>query len=216
MSDEAGTDTHYTLFHAHDPMCSWCWGFKKSWLAVSEALPSNVKVRLLLGGLAPDSDDPMPTDMRAMLQGTWQRIAQTIPGTEFNHDFWTKNEPRRSTFPSCRAVIAARRQSEEFEVPMIQAIQEAYYLNAKNPSDHEVLAEIAESVGCDKAVFSAALNSDSVFEEHDNERSFAARIGAQGFPSLFLATPDHLVHPVGIDYNNPGSILEQIDVLIPA
>ena len=208
------TESNYTLFHAHDPMCSWCWGFKKTWLTVFDSLGDNVTVRLLLGGLAPDSEAPMPTDMQKMLQGTWQRIEQSIPGTQFNHDFWTKNAPRRSTFPSCRAVIAARRQNESFETPMIHAIQEAYYLNAKNPSDHEVLAEIAESVGCDKTLFSGALNSASVFEEHDNERAFAARIGAQGFPSLFLGTPEQQIQPIGIDYTNPQSILDQIEGFI--
>ena len=96
---------------------------------------------------------------------------------------------------------------------MISAIQKAYYLEARNPSDHEVLADIAESVGCDKAVFSAALNSESVHEEHQNERAFAARIGAQGFPSLFFVTAEQMVHPIGIDYNNPQAILDQIDAL---
>lgn len=210
------SETDYTLFHAHDPMCSWCWGFKKTWLSVFDSLPDVVSVRLLLGGLAPDSDVPMESGMRSMLQSTWQRIEQTIPGTEFNHEFWKKNTPRRSTWPSCRAVIAARRQNENFEAPMIHAIQKAYYLDAKNPSDHDVLADIAETVGCDKAIFSTALNSDSVHEEHSNERAFATRIGAQGFPSLFLISPEKLAHPIGIDYNNPQVILDQIDALVVA
>lgn len=208
------TESNHTLFHAHDPMCSWCWGFKKTWLTVYDSLNDTLNVRLLLGGLAPDSEVPMESNMRSMLQSTWQRIEQTIPGTEFNHDFWTANTPRRSTWPSCRAVIAARRQNENFEAPMIHAIQKAYYLEAKNPSDHEVLADIAESIGCDKVVFSAALNSESVHEEHLNEREFATRIGAQGFPSLYLVTPEQLVHPIGVDYNNPQTILDQIDALI--
>ena len=208
------TESNYTLFHAHDPMCSWCWGFKKTWLTVFDSLGDNVTVRLLLGGLAPDSEVPMEDNMKSMLQSTWQRIEQSIPGTEFNYDFWTVNTPRRSTWPSCRAVIAARRQNEAFEAPMILAIQRAYYLEAKNPSDHDVLADIAQSIGCDKSLFSAALNSESVHEEHVNERAFAARIGAQGFPSLYLATPEQLVHPIHIDYNSPQAILDQIDALI--
>ncbi len=206
-------DSAYTLFHAHDPMCSWCWGFKNTWITVNESLGESVQVRLLLGGLAPDSDVPMPQDMQSMLQSTWKRIEQSIPGAQFNHEFWTQNTPRRSTWPSCRAVIAARRQDEHFEAPMISAIQHAYYLEAKNPSDHEVLADIAQSIGCDRTVFSAALNSESVHEEHANERAFATRIGAQGFPSLFLSTPEHLVHPIGIDYINPQSILDEVEAL---
>lgn len=207
-------EADYTLFHAHDPMCSWCWGFTKTWQEVYENLNNTVQVRLLLGGLAPDSDQPMPEAMQTMLQGTWKRIEETIPGTRFNYEFWIKNSPRRSTWPSCRAVIAARRQDPSYEVPMIRAIQTAYYLEAKNPSNHDVLADLAEALGCDRTLFDAALNSDSVHEEHVNERAFAARIGAQGFPSLFLATPDRLVHPIGINYTSSQSILDQIESLI--
>jgi len=70
----------------------------------------------------------MPESMQQGLQQTWKQIAEVIPGTEFNFAFWTDNAPRRSTWPSCRAVIAARRQSRDFERPMIKAIQRAYYL----------------------------------------------------------------------------------------
>jgi len=102
-----------TLFYVHDPMCSWCWGFAPTFETVLSELPNSVKVNHLLGGLAPDSNDPMPESMQLSLQQTWQRIAEVIPGTEFNFDFWTQNAPRRSTWPSCRAVIAARRQSQD-------------------------------------------------------------------------------------------------------
>jgi len=42
----------------------------------------------LLGGLAPDSDQPMAEEMREYIQNTWQKIQQRIPGTEFNLNFW--------------------------------------------------------------------------------------------------------------------------------
>ncbi len=207
------TEPTHTLFHVHDPMCSWCWGFKPVWSEVRAGLDDSVTVQYLLGGLAPDSDEPMPSDMQNMLQGTWQRIQKTIPGTQFNFDFWTNNTPRRSTWPSCRAVIAVRRQNKALETTMIQAIQKAYYLEARNPSDHDVLADIAEQVGCDRSTFVNDLNSESVQQEFVSERAFAARIGAQGFPSLFLATPENLVHPIAIDYSQSQAILDQVGAL---
>ena len=44
------------LYYAHDPMCSWCWAFRPTWKRIVKALPENLAVRRILGGLAPDSD----------------------------------------------------------------------------------------------------------------------------------------------------------------
>jgi protein-disulfide isomerase-like protein with CxxC motif len=49
-----------TLIYVHDPMCSWCWGFADVYEELLEQLPPEVEIRRLLGGLAPDSDAPMP------------------------------------------------------------------------------------------------------------------------------------------------------------
>ena len=205
-----------TLYYAHDPMCSWCWGFKPTWLTIKSALSTDVQARYILGGLAPDSDEPMPEQMQSMLQQTWQRIAQNIPGTEFNFDFWTKNKPRRSTYPACRAVIAARTISSEFEEPMILAIQTAYYLNAQNPSDAQVLVALAGKLGCDEQQFKGHLQSDMTNQTLNEEIQFARRIGAQGFPSLFLHTSDNKLAPVDVNYTDSAIVVDQIRKILAA
>ena len=68
----------------------------------------SIEVVYLLGGLAPDSDLPMPEQMKLTIAGYWQTIQDRVLGTQFNYDFWTKCQPRRSTYPSCRAVLAAK------------------------------------------------------------------------------------------------------------
>jgi putative protein-disulfide isomerase len=55
--------------------------------------------------------------------------------------------PRRSTYAACRAVIAARRQNPGYEEKMILAIQQAYYLEARNPADSHTLIELASEIG---------------------------------------------------------------------
>ena len=98
-----------TLYYVHDPMCSWCWGFRPVWDQLKAELPSSVTVENLLGGLAADSNHPMAKDMQEAIQGHWHKIHQQL-GTEFNFDFWTNNQAKRSTYPACRAVIAAKAQ----------------------------------------------------------------------------------------------------------
>ena len=202
-----------TLFYVHDPMCSWCWGFAATLDSVLEALPDDVNVVHLLGGLAPDSNEPMPESMQQGLQQTWKQIVQVIPGTEFNFAFWTDNTPRRSTWPSCRAVIAARRQSKDLERPMIKAIQRAYYLDAKNPSDSDTLLQCAKDIGCDGAVFSSAFESEDVNNEFLDELRQVQRFGVRGFPSLVLQKADGSAFSVPVEYQHANRILERIDHL---
>ena len=84
-----------------------------------------LSIRPMLGGLAVDSDESMPIGMQEMLEATWANIAARL-GTEFNHDFWRNCQPRRSTYPACRACLVARDKGLEWE--MYRQIQHAYYL----------------------------------------------------------------------------------------
>ncbi len=175
-----------TLYYVHDPMCSWCWAFRPVWENVQTRLPTELPVKYVLGGLAPDSQDPMPDDMQSYLQQTWRNIQNSVPGTQFNFDFWTNNTPRRSTYPACRAVISAANQNPEFEVPMTLSIQEAYYLNAINPSDDDNLIQLAVQLGLDSKQFMHDLNSEHTQHALMEDIALHQQLGAQGFPSLIL------------------------------
>ena len=189
-----------TLFYVHDPMCSWCWGFSKVWQNIQDQLPNDINTQLVAGGLAPDSKQAMPESMQLSLQQTWQHIQQVIPGTKFNHQFWSLNAPRRSTYPACRAVLAAKTQNPDLEIPMMKAIQKAYYLDAKNPSDDTILIELATNIGCNTDRFTQALNSEATQQTLMSQIHFARMLGAQGFPSLFVETESGQRLPVAFDY----------------
>jgi len=190
-------------------MCSWCWGFRPTWKEIQTGLPKNIEVKYLLGGLAPDSSEPMPQAMQNDIAGYWKKIQQHIPNTKFNFDFWDQCEPKRSTYPACRAVIAAKKQNPEIEKQMIEAIQTAYYLNAKNPSDDETLIAVADSLGLDMAQFSIDLNSDETQQQLIKEIQFGQSIGARGFPSMILAV-DGAYQTVPLNYNDSAPALDFI------
>ena len=193
-------------------MCSWCWGFRPVWQTLKTQLTTLIKVEHILGGLAPDSDNIMPLSMQHTLQTTWRTIQQSIPGIQFNFDFWSQCTPRRSTHLSCRAVIAAKQQKITHEDEMILAIQQAYYLNAQNPSDESTLVACAESIGLDKVTFIQQLHSDETQQQLNKEIQFSETIGATGYPSLILTTAEGY-HSIILDYNNVSSMLKQIRYL---
>lgn len=188
-----------TLYYIHDPMCSWCWAFRPVWQQLAKHLQTHpIAVRSLVGGLAPDSDEPMPIAQRRQIQAIWRRIEQEL-GTEFNHSFWQECEPRRSTYPACRAVIAARQQDAEEAI--ILAIQQAYYLRALNPSDEETLLQLADELELNFDRFANDLHSEQTQQAFEYELAFAHQLPIQGFPSLVLAHKDQY-YRLPIDYQN--------------
>ncbi|MBP1152367.1 MULTISPECIES: DsbA family protein [Methylocaldum] len=197
------------LLYFHDPMCSWCWAFRPVWQSVRTRLPDAVEIEQFLGGLAPDSAVPMPAEMRENIQDIWRTIERSVPGTRFNFDFWTKCVPRRSTYPACRAVIAARRQGAGFEDAMIFAIQQAYYLQARNPSNDSTLIELAEEIGLDRGRFAADLRHPDTHVELLEEIRWARELGVRSFPTLLLSH-DEGYSEMPVDYGDANRILSAI------
>ena len=200
-----------TLYYVHDPMCSWCWAFRPTLDALLHALPADIRVKKLLGGLAADTEEPMPEEMRERLQQTWKRIEQNVPGMHFNFDFWSNNTPRRATYPACRAVLAAREQG--CDEAMLQAIQRAYYQQARNPSDTSTLMELATEIGLDTPVFGQALTSERIQQQLEAEMAEAEAIGVDSYPSLVLEVNGNR-WPVPIDYINADNLLANIHWLL--
>ena len=178
------------LYYIHDPMCSWCWGYRPVWCAFQQALPESVTVQYVAGGLASDTDRPMPIEQQQAIQRHWRNIQQKL-GTEFNFDFWKNNTPHRSTYIACRASIAAHQQG--FEKQLIDAIQQAYYLRAMNPSNSSVLIQLVEKFNqqnntheneIDIAQFKTDFISIDTQNELNRQMLLARELTHQGFPSL--------------------------------
>lgn len=191
-------------------MCSWCYAFSQSWNALLKALPRNIEIVYLVGGLAPDTTEPMPLTTQKMVQQAWQRIEQTVPGVHFNWDFWSRNTPIRSTYPACRAVLAAKKQRTEAEVEMIRAIQTAYYQQAKNPSLAETLHACAHEIGLDVSTFIEDLKSSAIENELQQQIQQARSMDVHSYPSLRLVN-NNTVFPIAIDYLNHQTMLDEVN-----
>ena len=191
-------------------MCSWCWGFEPCKRALFEKLPADITVKYLLGGLASDTNEVMSDAMQQMLQQTWKNIEQRIPGITFNFDFWTSNNPMRSTYPACRAVIAARKQNRDHE--MICTIQQAYYQRAMNPSSNEVLINLADELDMNIDAFRKDLISTETQQQLEAEISQARALNVDSFPALMLDI-NHSHWRVPVDYINPLPMLDFINNL---
>ncbi len=192
MSRTSSNLEMHTLYYAHDPMCSWCWAFSPALQYLFDNLPDNIQFVSLLGGLAKDSMEHMPEETKEYVQNHWRNIQEEVPGTEFNFDFWRVCKPRRSTYPACRAVIAARIQGNQFDPAMTQAIQQAYYLQARNPSDIKTLIELAGEIGLDKDKFSSNIKSEETESNPDKRNQTMQTVGLKSFSGFITGNKRNL------------------------
>jgi len=179
-----------SLLYIADPMCSWCWGFAPILAEVEARLDRSVTLRFVMGGLAPDSTEPMSAETKEYVQRAWRAVAERT-GARFNHEFWERCEPRRSTWPACRAVLAAESLRPGAGVPMFRAIQRAYYLEARDPSDPATLLDLASEAEppFERAAYAARLASEEVRRRLAADFETRDRLGAGGFPTLGLFVP---------------------------
>jgi len=197
-------------------MCSWCWGYRPIWDKLQQQLPAAIKLEYVAGGLAPDSNTPMPLAQQQMIKSHWRSIESKL-ATRFNYDFWTENTPRRSTYNACRAAIAAQKQG--FQLAMIDVIQRGYYLRALNPSDLDVLITLAKELSqqinsnFDSNQFAVDLSSAETEQELIRQINLARVLSQQGFPSLVLERHGKL-HQIPVDYGDYQNTLANIYSII--
>ena len=194
-------------------MCSWCYAFKPVLETLHRELYGIIEIHYLLGGLAKDNNQPMPELMQKHIVENWKKIEKTIPAVKFNYEFWTKCVARRSTYPSCRAILATIKQNIKLEKDMLKLIQQAYYQEAKSPSDYNVLYELSKKLDLDHNQFVSDIHSDEINNELMSQIQLCSDIGADSFPSLYLKI-GVTYHPIVLDYNNADIILDHIKSFI--
>jgi len=168
-----------------DTMCSWCYGFAPEMQVVLSSLGGEVDLLLFAGGLRPFTTEPMPPDLRAKLQGAYERIGE-MTGQPFA-PAWQKDEGFiYDTEPAARAVVTVRHLAPGDEYPFMGAIQRAFYAEGEDITRAEALAAHAEAFGVPRAVFQAAFGSDAMRQATLGDFKLAQQFGVDGFPTLIL------------------------------
>ena len=92
---------------------------------------------------------------------------------------------------------------------MIRAIQGAYYLQARNPSDRATLVNLAAECDLDASRFADLLDSPHVHATLDREMASARAMGIDSFPSLRVGI-DGEFQPLSVNYTEPTAMLEEL------
>ena len=92
---------------------------------------------------------------------------------------------------------------------MTLAIQEAYYLEARNPSDYETLINLAEEIGADKNKFSEDVRSTETDKILEEEIQQSKSLDLKSLPSLLFIDGERKIR-IEPDYLDAQVMLDQI------
>ncbi|KAA3607950.1 MAG: DsbA family protein [Planctomycetota bacterium] len=179
------------LLYVADPLCSWCWGFQPVLDRFVEQTPGANQVDLILGGLAEDSGVPMGPEMRSFVQGAWRAVEQRCQ-VPMNWQLWQQQSPKRSTWPACRAVLAAKQLAPGGDWRLYRSLQKAFYQQAKDVTDEaQLLQSATESATAsdpplDPIAFEKLWRAEETQHQLHAHRQTVESLGVQGFPALFL------------------------------
>lgn len=122
----------------------------------------------------------------------WEHVYSKT-GQVFNQALFEKDSFDYNTEPACRALVTARCLDEEKIFTFIYALQKAFYQDARDITQTNVICDIASETGLDKEVFRELFLSQKMKESTEADKYKARSMGANSFPSLvFIDEEGHL------------------------
>jgi putative protein-disulfide isomerase len=177
------------FYYFADPMCSWCYGFGPAltgFLGKHATLP----VEVVMGGLRPYTKEAAQASQKAEIRNHWRHV-EAASGLPFDDAMLMSPGFVYDTEPACRAVVTAREMQGD-AIKLLKAIQAAFYRDARDVTDDEVLIAIAAENAFAENTFAEKLRSDAMREATRTDFQLAASIGVRGFPMLCAARGNEL------------------------
>ena len=208
------TNTPYEqLLYFADPMCSWCYGFGPVMSAFTRSHPE-LKLTLVMGGLRPYTEAPMLSAQKNQIRQHWQHVAEAS-GQPFNDALLMRTGFIYDTEPASRAVVTARWMQHADLLTFLEALSAAFYRDARDITNANILADVAAENGLDRPAFLSALESDEMRNAVKKDFSISQSLGVQGFPTLCAGRGDQL-HMINNGYASAEMIEERFTQLLTA
>lgn len=177
------TDSTPILWYFADPMCSWCWGFSPVIEAIRAQYRDRMKIALMLGGLRPGITTPMPQNECDEILHHWHEV-QARSGQIFSFDGAPTSGFVYNTEPASRAVITVGAIDAAATFPYFKSLQTAFYVEARDVTRAEVLADLAQHYDIAKDVFLACFESDTMRKKIQQHFISTRQAEVRGFPTL--------------------------------
>ena len=186
--DNPSVEGKIKVVYFTDPICSSCWGIEPQLRKLKLEYGNVIDVAYHMGGLLPDwSYNSGGISKPSDVAGHWDEVSihYDMP---IDGDVWLE-DPLPSSYPPSIAFKAAQMQDRAKALDFLRIIREMVFLEKKNITRPEHLAEAAAKAGLDTIRFKndCAGEAVSLFEE---DLRLARSYGVRGFPTIFFEGKD--------------------------
>ena len=195
-------------------MCSWCWGISEVIEQLRNRYQSQMRFKLVLGGLRPGETEPLNDNQVAFLDNRWREVAAAT-GQPFNHSILQNRSFVYDTEPPSRAVRTADALQPGIAFPFFQAIQEAFYVHNKDTNNWQTYVDLCPQFGIQTSEFLPMYLSGGMFAATQEDFRLAVRLGVTSFPSVLMRIGKEY-DQISMGYASFQDLCHEIDLLLPA
>lgn len=172
------------LIYFTDPICSSCWGIEPQLRKLKLEYGHIMDIEYRMGGLLPDwsynsGGISKPSDVAHHWDEVSLHYDMPIDG-----DVWLE-DPLDSSYPPSVAFKAAEIQDKDKAIRFLRIIREMVFLQKKNITKWEHLAEAAQKSGLNAEQFKSDYEgkAKALFKE---DLALGQKLGVRGFPTMFF------------------------------
>jgi putative protein-disulfide isomerase len=172
-----------------DPICSACWGIEPQLRRMKMEYGNFIQIEYRMGGLLPSWEGfngggiNKPSDV----YHHWEEVSQYF-GMPMVGDVWLK-DPLTSSYPPSIAFKAAQLQDSDKAVQFLRRLREMVFVEAKNITRPELIAEAAVWAGLDPQLLEKDINGKAR-KQFEEDLVKARQMGVRGFPTVFFQDSD--------------------------
>jgi putative protein-disulfide isomerase len=181
-----------TVIAVIDPLCGWCWGAAP---ALDRIAATGLPLRLIASGLF-IGDREVTAEFAGYAWSNDRRIAEMTgqPFTEvYREKVLGKLGSKFDSGPATLALTAVQLRAPGRDLAVLHALQRARWVDGRDVTDPEVVAEVLREEGIDEETIAAFLDEEQGIIDALNERAAFARdlmshFSARGVPVLLKVT----------------------------
>ncbi|SEA53212.1 Predicted dithiol-disulfide isomerase, DsbA family [Chitinophaga terrae (ex Kim and Jung 2007)] len=172
------------IIYFTDPICSSCWGIEPQLHKLKLEYGEVIGIEYRMGGLLPDwsynsGGISKPSDVAHHWDEVSLHYDMPIDG-----DVWLE-DPLPSSFPPSIAFKSAQLQDNQKALRFLRRIREMVFLEKKNITKWEHIADAATAVGLDAQQLQKDME-DKGKKAFEADLALARQMGVRGFPSMFF------------------------------
>ncbi len=184
IETEKSVDKPVKIIYFTDPICSSCWGIEPQLRKLKLEYGYYIEFEYRMGGLLPNwsynsGGISKPSDVAHHWDEVSIHYDMPIDG-----DVWLE-DPLQSSFPPSIAFKAAQIQDNAKAILFLREIREMVFLQKKNITKWEHLAQAGINAGLDLVKFKSDFEGEAkqLFED---DLMLGRELGVRGFPTMFF------------------------------